>query len=206
MTEPLKIYFVRHGETAWSLTGQHTGITDIALTPDSENEARNLAEYFSAISFAHVFTSPRQRARRTCELLQLGNPPEIDQDLSEWNYGAYEGQRSVDILESRPDWNLWKDGCPDGEMPDQVAARADRLIAHLRTLHGNVALVSHGHFGCALAVRWIGLAIAEGQHFVIDPASIGILGEAPRHADVHALVLWNASAKALSIGRQPSKP
>jgi broad specificity phosphatase PhoE len=195
----LKLYFIRHGETAWSLSGQHTGSTDIPLTERGEHEARNLAAYFRTIPFTHVLTSPRQRARRTCELLQLTQPEEINRDLAEWDYGAYEGQRTVDILKTRPYWDLWKDGCPGGEMPEDVSARADRLIAHLCTLQGNIALISHGHFGCALAARWIGLAVDEARHFVIDPASLSILGIAPRHAEVRAVLLWNASAKDLSI-------
>jgi broad specificity phosphatase PhoE len=199
MSEPLRLYLVRHGETVWSLSGQHTGSTDIPLTARGEDEARNLAAYFERIPFTHVLTSPRQRARRTCELLRLEKPCEINQDLAEWDYGAYEGQRTVDIRKDRPKWNLWEDGCPGGEMPADVSARADRLIAYLCTLQGNVALFSHGHFGCALAVRWIGLAVREGQHFVIDPASLGILGVAPRHPEARAIVLWNASAKDLSM-------
>jgi probable phosphoglycerate mutase len=199
MREPLTLYFIRHGETAWSLTGQHTGSTDIALTAHGEDEARNLAAYFAGIPFTHVLTSPRQRARRTCELLRLEVPSEINRDLAEWDYGAYEGQRTVDILKDRPSWDLWEDGCPGGEMPADVSARADRVIAYLCTLQGNVALFSHGHFGCALAARWIGLAIGEGQHLVLDPASLSILGVAPRHAEVRAILLWNASAKDLSI-------
>jgi probable phosphoglycerate mutase len=199
MRETLKLYLVRHGETAWSLSGQHTGRTDIPLTAHGEDEALSLAAYLSRISFAHVLSSPRQRARRTCELLRLEKTSEINQDLAEWDYGAYEGQRTVDIHKDRPNWDLWKDGCPGGEMPADVSARADRLIAYLFTLQGNVALFSHGHFGCALAARWIGLAVDEGRHLVIDPASLGILGFAPRHDEVRAVLLWNASAQDLSM-------
>ena len=199
MRETVKLYLVRHGETAWSLSGQHTGSTDIPLTAHGEDEARNLAGHLSRISFAHVLTSPRQRARRTCELLGLGERSEINQDLAEWDYGTYEAQRTVDIRKERPNWDLWKDGCPGGEMPADVSARADRLIAYLCSLQGNVALFSHGHFGCALAARWIGLAITDGQHFVLDPASLGILGFSPRHAEVRAILLWNASAEDLSM-------
>ena len=199
MRETLKLYLVRHGETACSLSGQHTGRTDIPLTAHGEDEALSLAAYLSRIPFAHVLSSPRQRARRTCELLRLEKTSEINQDLAEWDYGAYEGQRTVDIHKDRPNWDLWKDGCPGGEMPADVSARADRLIAYLFTLQGNVALFSHGHFGCALAARWIGLAVDEGRHLVIDPASLGILGFAPRHDEVRAVLLWNASAQDLSM-------
>ena len=199
MRKPLKLYFIRHGETAWSLSGQHTGSSDIPLTEHGEEEARNLAAYFEKIPFTHVLTSPSQRARRTCELLRLEPLAEINQDLAEWNYGIYEGQRSADILKDRPNWDLYEDGCPGGEMPGDVSARADRLIAYLSTLQGNVALFSHGHFGCALAARWIGLPVDQGRHFVIEPASLSILGVAPRHAEVRAILLWNASAKDLSM-------
>jgi probable phosphoglycerate mutase len=199
MAEPLNLYLVRHGETAWSLSGQHTGSTDIPLTTHGEDQARSLGAYLSKISFSRVLSSPRQRARRTCELLGLGTASEINPDLAEWDYGAYEGQRTIDIRKDRPNWDLWEDGCPGGEMPADVSARADRLIDYLSTLQGNVALVSHGHFGCALATRWIGLAVEEGRHFLIDPASLSILGVAPRSADVRAILLWNVSAKHLSI-------
>lgn len=199
MAQSLKLFLVRHGETAWSLSGQHTGSTDIPLTAHGEDQARRLATFLRKVPFAHVLTSPRQRALRTCELLGLRQSPEVDQDLAEWDYGTYEGQRTVDILEHRPTWNLWEDGCPGGEMPADISARADRLIAYLSTLQGNVALVSHGHFGCALAARWMGSAVDAGQHLVIDPASLGILGAVTRHADVRAILLWNASAEALSM-------
>lgn len=193
MSEPLKLYLVRHGETAWSLSGQHTGSTDIPLTAQGEDEARRLAPYLRRIPFAHVLSSARQRARRTCELAGLGQAPEILQDLAEWDYGIYDGQRTADIRKDRPNWDLWNDGCPGGEMPPDVSARADRLIVYLSTLQGNVALFSHGHFGCALAARWVGLVVTDGQHFVLDPASLGILGFVPRHPEVRAIVSWNTS-------------
>lgn len=192
MDEQLKLYVVRHGETEWSISGQHTGTTDVPLTARGENQARALAAVMRKISFTHVLSSPRKRALRTCEL--AGFTPEIHQDLAEWNYGTYEGQRSVDIRKSRPTWDVWSDGCPGGETPADVATRADRVIAHLSTLQGNIALFTHGHFGCALATRWIGLAIAEGQHFLLDPASLGTLGYAPRHSHVRTISAWNLSA------------
>jgi probable phosphoglycerate mutase len=209
MTLPLKLYLVRHGETEWSLSGQHTGRTDIPLTAHGEEEARHLSTFLQAVSFERVLSSPRLRALRTCELAGFTQPPEISEDLAEWDYGAYEGQRAVDIRELRPGWDIWKDGCPDGEMPADVSARADRLIARLGTLQGNIALFTHGHFGCALAARWIELAIAEGQHFVLAPASLGILSFVPRHAEVRAISLWNLSAADLSSAPPhpgPSKP
>ncbi len=193
MNEPLKLYLVRHGETEWSLSGQHTGNTDVPLTPNGEDEARALATRLRNIPFAHVLSSPRLRAYRTCELAGLGTP-DLNRDLSEWDYGAYEGSRTVDIRKDRPSWDLWKDGCPDGEMPEDVSMRADRLIAHLLTLQGNIALFSHGHFGCALAARWIDLSIADGQRFVLDPASLSSLGYAPRHLETRVILTWNLSA------------
>ena len=154
-------YLIRHGETAWSLSGQHTGRTDIPLTEQGEQDARKLGERLHAVRFRRVFTSPLQRARRTCELTGLNEVAEIEPDLAEWDYGDYEGQRPVDIRKGRPDWNLFRDGCPRGESPAQVSERADRLIARLRTLEGNIAIFSHGHFGRVLAARWIGLRVSK---------------------------------------------
>lgn len=193
-----KLYLIRHGETEWSLSGRHTGRADIALTAHGEEQARGLAAPLGTIEFAHVFASPRQRARRTCELALPGRKPDIAEELAEWDYGTYEGKRTAEIREERPDWDLWTDGCPAGESPADVSARVDRLIDRLLAMQGNLALFSHGHLGCALATRWIGLAIADGKHFVLDPASLGILASAPRHDDVRTVSLWNASAQALS--------
>ncbi len=189
----LRLYLVRHGETAWSLSGQHTGRTDILLTAHGEDEARKLGPCLWGIQFARVLTSPRQRARQTCEFAGLGPAAEIEPDLAEWDYGDYEGQRSEDIRKGRPDWNVFRDGCPRGEMPAQASDRADRLIAHLRALDGNVALFSHGQFGCVLAARWIGLPVLEGQHFALGPASLSILGHEPSHPKVRVIELWNAA-------------
>ncbi len=196
----LQLYFIRHGETEWSLSGQHTGRTDIPLTARGEDEARELGPCLRAIKFARVLTSPRQRAQRTCELAGLGPAVEIEPDLAEWDYGDYEGQRTVDIRKGRPDWNVFRDGCPRGEMPAQVSDRADRLIAHLRALDGNVALFSHGQFGCVLAARWIGLPAIEGQHFALGAASLSILGHEPSHPKVRVIALWNAAPASLSGG------
>ncbi len=188
-----RIYLIRHGETEWSLSGQHTGRTDLPLTEQGERDARNLGERLRAASFNRVFTSPRQRARRTCELAGFASVAETEPDLAEWNYGDYEGQRSVDILKGRPDWNLFRDGCPCGESPAQVSDRADRFIARLRALGGNVALFSHGHFGRALAARWIGSPVSQAQHLLLSTASISILGYEHNHADEPVIALWNAA-------------
>ncbi len=189
-----RLYLIRHGETLWSLSGQHTGRTDIPLTAHGEDMARELGQRLKGIAFTRVLTSPRQRAIRTCELAGLGQGAEIEPGLAEWDYGDYEGKRSADIRKERPDWTIFRDGCPGGEMPSDVALRVDRLIARLSLLDGNVALFSHGHLGCVLATRWIALPILEAQHFSLDPASLSILGTAANHPGVRVIVLWNFSS------------
>jgi probable phosphoglycerate mutase len=191
---PPRIHLIRHGETAWSLSGQHTGRTDLPLTAPGEDAARKLAPRLREIPFARVFTSPRQRARRTCELAGLGAPAETEPDLAEWDYGDYEGRLTADIRKEQPDWNIFRDGCPHGESPAQVSARADRLIARLRLLDGNIALFSHGHFGRALAARWIGLPVGEGQRFQLDTASLSIFSFEHGCAAAPVIALWNAGA------------
>jgi len=193
-----RLYFIRHGETAWSLSGQHTSRTDIPLTEQGEQEARRLKERLRTATFAQVFTSPRRRARRTCALADLAAGAVIEPELAEWDYGDYEGRRSVDIYQERPNWNLFRDGCPGGETPAQVSDRADRLIARLRALDGNIALFSHGQFGCVLAARWIGLPIIEGPHFLLSTASLSILGYEPHHPGVPVIALWNASSHEMA--------
>jgi probable phosphoglycerate mutase len=187
----LRLFLIRHGQTEWSLSGQHTGRTELPLTAQGEDEARQLRPSLHEIRFANVLTSPRQRARQTCALAGLELRAEIEPDLSEWDYGDYEGQRSVDIRKVRPDWNIFRDGCPNGETPAQISERADRLSARLQLLNGNVALFSHGHFGCVLAARWIGLPVIDGQHLSLNSGSLSILGNDPRHPDVAVIGLWN---------------
>ena len=189
----LSLYLVRHGQTQWSLSGQHTGSTDIPLTADGEEEARALIPWLGRVQFGHVLTSPLQRARRTCELVGLEQQAEIEPDLAEWDYGDYEGKLSSDIYQGRPHWNVFRDGCPHGEMPAQVCGRADRLIARLCTMQGNVALFSHGEFALALAARWIGLPVVDAQHFMIGTASLNILGYNPAHPQIRVITLWNAT-------------
>ena len=147
------IYLARHGETAWSLTGQHTGVTDLPLTERGEQNAQSLAGRLRGITFVQVFTSPLRRARRTCELAGFGAVAELDPDLVEWNYGEYEGVRTADILAKRPKWQLFRDGCPGGESPAQIGSRADRVVARLRPIAGNVLLFSSGHFLRVLTAR-----------------------------------------------------
>ncbi len=194
----LKIYFIRHGETEWTFTSQHTGRTDIPLTAQGEDEVREWGKHLSAIPFDHVLTSPLQRARRTCELVGLGKEAETEPDLEEWDYGDYEGQCSVDIRKKRPGWNVFHDGCPNGESPKAISARADRLIARLRTMSGNIAVFSHGQFGGVLAARWIGLSIIEAQHFPLGTASLSIFSSDPHHPEVPVLELWNTAAHEAS--------
>ena len=190
---PLRLYFIRHGQTAWTLTGQHTGRTDIPLTAQGETEARALLPWLAHVRFVHVLTSPMQRARRTCDLAGLGQTATIETDLAEWDYGDDEGKLSADIRMARPGWNIFRDGCPRGEMPDDIAARADRLVARLRAMQGNVALFSHGQFGLVLAARWIGLPVVEAQHFLLGTASLSILSYNPAHPEIPVIALWNAT-------------
>jgi len=189
---PLHLYLIRHGETAWSLTHQHTGRTDIPLTEHGEEEARQLGKRLGGTQFARIFSSPSRRAQRTCSLVASSPGLEIEPDLTEWNYGDYEGSCTVNIRKERPDWNIFRDGCPGGETPTQVSDRADRLIARLRMLDGKIALFSHGQFGCVLAARWIGLPVIEGPHFVLGTASLSVLGYDPDHPKVPVIALWNA--------------
>jgi len=193
-----QLYLMRHGETAWSLSGQHTGLTDIPLTIQGEQDARKLADRLRAVKFRRVFTSPLRRAQRTCELAGLAETLEIEPDLTEWDYGDYEGQRPVDIRKARPNWNVFRDGCPGGESPAQVSERADRAIARLRTMEGNIAIFSHGHFGRVLAARWIGLEIEQAQRLLLGTASVSILGYEHNLAEAPAIVLRNAVSNDLS--------
>ena len=177
MSEVLPIvYLARHGETAWTLTGQHTGLTDLPLTERGERNARRLEERLRGVTFAKVFTSPLQRATRTCELAGFGAVAEIDRDLLEWNYGEYEGRLTTDIHRERPDWQLFRDGCPGGESPKEVGARADRAVKRMRGVKGDVLLFSSGHFLRVLAARWLGLEAAMGQYFLLSTASLSALG------------------------------
>lgn len=189
-----RIYVVRHGETEWSLSGQYTGRTDIALTAHGEHTARELGRRLWDIPLVHVLTSPLHRARQTCVLAALTPVTEIEPDLAEWDYGDYEGRTPADILASRPGWNLFRDGAPHGETPDQISTRADRFIACLRLLNGDIALFTHGHFGRVLAARWIGLSVLQAQHFLLNTASLGILCYEHERLDQPAIALWNAAS------------
>jgi probable phosphoglycerate mutase len=171
------VYVARHGETAWSLSGQHTGLTDLPLTAHGMHTARRLGERLKGMTFAKVFSSPLQRARHTCELAGFGGVVEIDPDLVEWNYGQYEGRRGADIRAERPEWNLFRDGCPGGETPEQVSERADRVVSRVRMIPGHVLLFTSGHFIRVLAARWLGLEpTANSRYFMLSTASLSALG------------------------------
>lgn len=193
-----RVFLFRHGQTAWSLSGQHTGRTDIPLTAKGETEARTLNERLGSHVFNRVFVSPLQRARQTAGLAALATSVEIEPDLVEWDYGKYEGLRSAEIRAVQPDWNIYQHGCPGGESPAEVSERADRVIAMMRALEGDIAIFSHGHFGCVLAVRWIGLEIARASHFLLDTASVSILGYGHHRATEPAIMRWNARPDAMS--------
>jgi broad specificity phosphatase PhoE len=184
------VHLVRHGETAWSLSGQHTGLTDLPLTERGEERARSMAERLRGRRFALVLTSPLQRAARTSEIAGFKAQAEIDPDLVEWDYGRYEGRTTREIVAERPGWQLFRDGAPDGETPQQVGARADRVIARARVADGDVLLFSSAHLLCVLAARWVGLDPSHGRCFTLGTASSSELGY------VHGLTqpvirLWN---------------
>jgi probable phosphoglycerate mutase len=189
MSHP-SIYLARHGETAWSLSSQHTGLTDIPLTPRGEDNARRLGQRLAWLTFIRVFTSPLQRARRTCELAGFGDRAEVDPDLVEWNYGDYEGKTTSEIRQVRPDWQLFRDGCPGGEGLAQVGARADRVIARLRGVGADVLVFSSGHFLRVLAARWLGLDAGLGRCFYLGTAALSVLGYEHGLEDP-VLRLWN---------------
>ncbi len=177
MGETLPIVcLARHGETAWSLSGQHTGLTDLPLTERGQRNARALGKRLQGLSFSAVLTSPLQRAARTCELAGFANAAEVDRDLLEWNYGEYEGRRTIEIRAERPDWQLFRDGCPGGESPEQVGARADRVVCRVRAVQGDVLLFSSGHFLRVFSARWLGLEPGAGRYFLLSTASLSALG------------------------------
>ena len=187
-----RLHLIRHGETAWSASGRHTGRTDLSLTARGEWQARALENRLRPTRFAHVFCSPAQRARQTCALAGLRPLVErFDPDLQEWDYGDYEGLTSVEIRKDRPGWDCYRDGAPGGETVDDVSARADRLLARLVLLGGNVALFTHGEFACSLAARWIGQPVAQGRHLQLATASLSVLGFNPAHPGLRVLSLWN---------------
>jgi broad specificity phosphatase PhoE len=203
MAASIRLFLIRHGETAWSLSGQHTGLRDLPLTEHGEEQARALRSWLEPITFAWVFVSPRLRARRTCELTELSVAAKNDDDLQEWNYGEYEGLTSRAICDARPDWDIFSNGCPGGESPDEVCDRADRVIKRLRTFGGTVALFSHGEFGRVLAARWIGAPITMARNLALGAASVSSMTYEADHPETPVIEFWNASPMmpALSQGR-----
>jgi len=195
------IYLARHGETAWTITGQHTGRTDLPLTERGEVNARRLGERLSGLTFARVFTSPLKRAKKTCELAGFGVGAQIDADLLEWNYGEYEGRLTVDILKDRPDWQLFRDGCPEGESPQRVAARADRVVSRVRSVTGDVLIFSSGHFLRMLATRWVGSEPINGRSLILGTASLSVLGY-EHSISQPAIRLWNDTLHVLASSGQ----
>jgi probable phosphoglycerate mutase len=182
------VVLVRHGETEWTRSGQHTGRQDIPLTEQGRQEAERLRPGLAAWSFARVLVSPLSRARDTCNLAGLGEGSEVRPDLMEWDYGAYEGRRRTEILHERPDWSLWRDGCPQGETAEQVGVRADRILSEVRAVNGDVALFAHGHLLRVLAARWVGQAAQFGERLALSTGSLSVLGR--EHA-AEVIWLWN---------------
>ncbi len=185
-----RLFLIRHGDTDWTDSHQHTGRTDISLNASGEERARRLGARLQGEKFAQVFTSPLVRARRTCELAGFSAQAQIDPDLVEWDYGAYEGRLTVDIQRARPDWNLFRDGAPGGESPADVAARADRFVEMVRHIDGDVAAFSSGHTIRMIAARWLGLPPLQAQYFFTATASVGTLGYEHNRSEP-VILLWN---------------
>jgi probable phosphoglycerate mutase len=185
------LFLARHGDTAWTESRQHTGRTDLPLNEGGEERARLIGEQLQRFSFTHVFTSPLQRASKTCALAGYGTVAEVDADLLEWDYGRFEGKLTRDIVKEQPGWELFRDGCPEGESPEDVASRADRFIARVRALEGDVLAFSSGHIIRMIAARWLGLPPAGGRFFFCRTASVGVLGFEHNNRDEPIIALWN---------------
>jgi len=184
----VKLFVIRHGETAWSLSGQHTGTTDLPLTDNGRRLAERIRPALAREAFELVLVSPLQRARETCELAGFGDVAVVEPDLVEWNYGTHEGLTPAQIHELTPNWLIFRDGCPGGESPEQVGARVDRVIGRARAIKGDAALFAHGHVLRVLAARWLGLPPGHGQHFLLDTGTLCVLGY---YRDVPAVRIWN---------------
>lgn len=183
-----EIWLIRHGETAWSLSGQHTGRTDIPLTAAGERQAAEIARHLAGRPFALVLTSPLQRARETCRLAGYGDVAQVEPDLCEWDYGAYEGRTSAQIQESVPGWTIWTSPVPQGETIQQVAARATRVIERAAAAGGDVALFAHGHLLRILTACWLGLPPDAGRFFALGTASVSVLGY---ERETRVIARWN---------------
>jgi len=184
----VNVFAIRHGQTAWSLSGQHTGTTDIPLTDNGRRLAARMRPVLARNTFALVLTSPMQRARETCELAGLGDKAIVEPDLVEWNYGKYEGLTPEQIHKMAPNWLIFQDGCPDGEAPEQVGERVDRVLARARTADGDVALFGHGHILRVLAARWLGLPASAGKHFLLNTGTFSVLAY---YRGIPAVSVWN---------------
>ena len=184
----VNVFVMRHGETAWSVSGRHTSTTDLPLTDNGRGLAQRLRPVLAREAFARVFVSPMRRARETCALAGLANAAVIDPELAEWNYGEYEGLTPEQIHEKATGWLIFRDGCPGGEMPEQVGARVDRVIARVRAADGNVALFAHGHVLRVLVARWIGLPPSAAEHFLLDTGTLSVLGY---YHELPAVRVWN---------------
>jgi probable phosphoglycerate mutase len=198
-----RVFLIRHGETEWSLSGQHTGITDIPLTANGRRLPRRLAPVLAKVPFARIYTSPLSRARETCELAGLGERAKIDNDLVEWNYGNYEGLTPKEIHAKAPGWMLFRDGCPGGESPEEVGRRVDSVIERVRAVERNVALFAHGHVFRIFAARWIGLPPAAGCYFLLDTATLSVLSY---YRGIPAIKRWNApiAVEGIEVGLSDS--
>jgi broad specificity phosphatase PhoE len=183
------VWLIRHGETEWSRSGRHTGLTDLPLTDAGRRAARALVPVLARESFVRVLTSPLERARETCRLAGLGDRAQVDPDLVEWNYGDYEGLTSAEIRDRAPGWLLFRDGAPGGERPDDVSRRVERVIARARAAPGHVAIFAHGHLLRSLAARWLGWPVAAGQHFLLDTATVNVVSA---YHEAPAIKRWNA--------------
>jgi probable phosphoglycerate mutase len=190
-----RLFLARHGDTAWTESRQHTGRTDIPLNERGVEHARQLGARLRKFSLECVFTSPLQRASKTCELAGYGGIAQVDPDLVEWDYGRFEGKLTRDILKERPGWELFRDGCPEGESPEDVAARADRFIARVRGIEKDVLAFSSGHISRMIAARWIGLPAGAGRFFYCRPASVGVLAYEHKNRDEPIIWLWNQVAQ-----------
>jgi len=191
MSSPLPvIYLARHGETKWSLSGQHTGLTDLPLTERGEENARALRKRLSGLNFGKVFTSPLHRATRTCELAGFGAAAEVDRNLLEWDYGQYEGLTIAQIHAGHPDWQLFRDGCPGGESPEQVGARAEAMVDRVRHLGTNALLFSSGHFLRVFAARWLALEAVAGKYLLLSTASVSAVSY-ENNLSGPVIRLWN---------------
>jgi broad specificity phosphatase PhoE len=197
------VYLARHGGTAWSASHRHTGSTDLPLTPEGELEAIQLGDRLEGMAFAGVFTSPLQRAVRTCELAGFASAATVDLDLVEWDYGAYEGRTTAEIRAERPDWQLFQEGCPGGESPEQIGERADRVVRRVRAIGGDVLLISSAHFLRVFGARWLGLPPGAGQYFLLGTASLSKLGY-EHDLSEPVILLWNETAPGSGVS--PAHP